>query len=94
MAHRPAPRAGRGRFAHASRPPRLRIAEAAMMPDLGGALPRTRPGGFASWTSTKGFALGTPDFCAAQREWDPRALWPLVGQGRSPCLPSCGRLPA
>ncbi|CAH2601929.1 protein of unknown function [Rhodovastum atsumiense] len=24
--------------------------------------------------------------CAAQREWDPRALWPLAGQGRSPCL--------
>ncbi|CAH2602978.1 protein of unknown function [Rhodovastum atsumiense] len=24
-----------------------------------GASPQTRPGGFASWTSTKGFALGT-----------------------------------
>ena len=24
-----------------------------------GALPRTPPGGVASWTSTKGFALGT-----------------------------------
>ncbi|CAH2599183.1 protein of unknown function [Rhodovastum atsumiense] len=39
-------------------------------------MPRARPGGSASWTSAKGFALGTHDFCAAQRTWDPRALWP------------------
>ncbi|CAH2603066.1 protein of unknown function [Rhodovastum atsumiense] len=54
----------------------------------GGVSPRTRPG--LRPGPTKGFALGTHNFCAAQRDWDPRALWPLVGQGRSPCL--TGRL--
>ncbi|CAH2604109.1 protein of unknown function [Rhodovastum atsumiense] len=61
---------------------------------FGGALPRTRPGGSASWTSAKGFTLGTQDSVPRSENGIQGPCGPLrdgvpahdVSQGQSPCL--------